>query len=279
MIRTAVFTLSISLTLTSMGMAQETILRFQWKPNQLLTYRVEHTTSATDQVGTNKTTTTSKLNVTKRWQVVSVDATGIATLQLTLVSLRLETTTPDNKVLLFDSVNPDASNPQIREQLAKYVGVPLVTLRVNQYGQVVEVKECKFGPASRFDSEIPFALVVPAAAPAPGQSWERSYRITLEPPQGTGEKFDASQRYTLKGINNGLATVMMKTTLKTKPEAVADQIPLLQYLPEGEITFDTHSGLLRRSRLTVNQRLANHQGDGSSYEFQSSYTEEHVPKQ
>ena len=56
--------------------------------------------------------------------------------------------------------------------------------------------------------------------------------------------------------------------------AQADQEPLLQWQPEGEVVFDLQRGRLHSARLTINKELKNHQGEGSSYKFQSTYVEQ-----
>src|SRR6266542_4046355 len=148
--------------------AQTTAWRFRWQTGQVLTYRVEQQTQAVEVLNGKRAETKTKTNLLKRWRVLSVDAAGVATLQHSLAALRIETTTPSGETLLFDSASPDKSSPSLREQLAKYVGVPLSTLRVDTWGRVVEVKESKFGPASRFEAELPFVVILPGAPPGEG---------------------------------------------------------------------------------------------------------------
>jgi hypothetical protein len=257
--------------LNSAAAAQTTGWRFHWKPGEVLSYRVEQTTSVSETAEGKTAETKSKLNNVKRWQVLGVDADGVATLQYTLASLRLETTAPAGDVLVFDSADPEHSDPQLREQLSRYVGQPLGVLRVNPLGQVIEVKENKFGPASKFEAEPPFVLTFPEDPRRP--SWERRYQVTLEPPQGTGEKFAALQKYSCRMVDGKLATVALATALTSAPEAPADQIPLLQSQPEGEIVFDFEAGVMRSARLKIDRELKDHQGAGSTYHFQSTYTE------
>jgi hypothetical protein len=277
MIRLGTLTvLAVWLTLTSTVSAQTAPWRFQWKKGQVLTYRFEQTTSVVDVVGGTEAKTATKLNEHKRWQVLDVDAAGIATLQLSLTSLRIENTTPSGEVLLFDSENADKSNPQMKEQLTKYLGQPLAVLRIDGRGKVIEVKESKFGPASRFDSEPPFIAVLPEATPKPGQWWERPYQITLEPPQGTGEKFPATQKYTCKTVDAKGAVLSVATTIGKPPAAVADQVPLLHMQPEGEIIFDPQTGILRSAHLQIDREVKGHQGEDSSYHVKSTSTEEYV---
>jgi len=260
----------------SIATAQTAAWQFRWQQGQTLTYRVEHISSAAETATDSKSESKTQLNLTKRWQVLEVDGAGVATLQLSLLALRLETTKPSGGTLLYDSANPEKSDPHMAEELARLVGQPLAVLRVDIYGRVVEVKESKHGPASKFEAEPPFVVVLPNGAPAPEQSWQRPYKITLAPPQGTGDAYDAVQRYTCKSVAQGLATVTLTTTLKAMPESMLDRVPLLQLQPEGEVVFDTQSGRLLQARLKIEKELTGHQGQGSSYRFQSSYAEDLV---
>jgi len=275
MFRAAIMTaFAACLFLTSESPAQTPAWRFQWQAGQVLNYRVEHVMTATENVEGTKAQTVNKLNSVKRWQVLGVDAAGIATLQLSVPTLRFETTTHTGDVLLFDSANLDKSTPQLKEQMAKYINTPLAVLRVDTAGKVVEVKECKQGSPTRFETEPPFAVVLPPAAPQPGQYWERPYQITMDPPQGTGEKYAAAQKYACKSVDAKGAVLSLTTSIAKIPEAAADRVPFLQLMPEGEIVFEPQTGKMRSMRLTIDKELTGHQGEGSTYRFQSTYTED-----
>jgi hypothetical protein len=248
----------------------------RWQAGQVLVYRAEQSTQAAEVVADTQVESKTRLVSTKRWQVLGVDPSGVATLQLSLQALLLETTTPAGEVLRYDSANPDKSTPQMRDQLSRYVGQPLAVLRVDGRGQVVEVKESKFGPPSRFENELPFVGLLPADGPRAGQAWDRPYQITLEPPQGTGEKFAAVQHYACKSVANNLATVALTTEVKAPPAAPVDNVPLLQFQPEGEVVFDLQAGRLQSAALHVEKELKGHQGEGSSYRFRCTYAEQYA---
>jgi hypothetical protein len=271
----AVLTAGI-LAIGASSAAAQTAVHFAWQQGQTLTYRVDQTTSASDVVEGQKTATSSKMTAVKRWQILAVDATGVATLQLSLASLRFEVKTPKDTTLIFDSTRPDESDPQLREQMAKFVGPPLAVLRVDSLGRVVEVKESKQAPLSRFDSELPFVIQLPAAALQPGSSWERSYQVTLEPPHGTGDKFEAVQKYACQKIEGAAVTISVQTIIKNLPMSQLDQVPLLEMQPEGEVVFDAATGRVQSARLQIDQEMKGLQGEGSSYHFQSIYTEQLV---
>jgi hypothetical protein len=269
--------LTLWAALPSLATAQAPDWRFHWKPGQVLNYRFEQLTEVTDAVADTKAETSTKLSETKRWQVLSVDPAGIATVQLSLTALRLQTKTVGGDELVFDSADPDKSTSQLREQMQKYINVPLVVLRIDGRGKVVEIKECKYGSASRFESELPFVIALPEHAPQVNQFWERPYQVTLEPPQGTGEKFKAGQKCTVKACDGKTTTLTVACAVKEMPQAVADQVPLLQAQPEGEVVFDIQQGILRSARLSLDKQVTGHQGDGSSYHIKSTSTEEYIP--
>jgi hypothetical protein len=267
------------LVLSASAAAQGVPWQFRWQQGQVLTYRVEHQTAVAEVANGSKSDTKTKLNLSKRWQVLAVDAAGVATVQLSMVAMRLEMTKPNGDTLLFDSTDVEKSSPPLREGLAQFVGQPLAVLRIDTRGKVVEVKESKHGPASRFESDLPFVVTLPEENAQAGLQWERAYKVTIEPPQGTGEKYEAVQKYLCKTLGEGTATLTLSTAFKTMPESLLDRVPLLQMQPEGEVVFDTLNGRLNSASLHIEKELLGHQGEGSSYKFQSLYTEKFVDGQ
>jgi hypothetical protein len=273
MIRRTMTSLLVVLMLGSWVSAQAPRLR--WTTGQVLLYRVEHTTTASDQLGESKSETRSVLKMTRRWQVNAVDSAGIATVQLSITALYQERTTPSGDVLLFDSANLAKSTPQLKDALAKHLNTPLATLRIDPRGQVVEVKESK-SPAFTHENELPFLGILPATPITTGATWERNYKITVGPPLGTGEKYDAIQHYSCKSVTADTATVTLATDLKTAPKAAADAIPLWQMLAGGELVWDVKNGRLASAKLSTDKELKGHQGEGSVCKFQSTLSIQYV---
>src|SRR5262249_11863735 len=129
MFRRSIASALAALLLASAAPAQAPRLR--WQPDQTLTYRVEQATQNVETGDDARAETRTSLKLTKRWRVLAVDASGVATVQLSLLALSLETTTPDGTTNRFDSAAPDQATPALREQLGRYVGPPLAVLRVD----------------------------------------------------------------------------------------------------------------------------------------------------
>lgn len=256
--------------------AQPVVARYQWKKGMALSYKAEQFTQVHEAIGDSRRSSSNQLELIKRWTVTDVDAQGVATLQLSLDKLRMETTTASGEKLLFDSSKPLESNEQLREQMSRFVNTPLAVIQLSPQGKLAGVKESKFGPKTRYESEHPFVCELPTAAIKPLASWKRAYQITLAPPQGTGEKYDAEQHYTCQTIANGKASIRVTTTIKEMPKAALDQIPLIQLQPTGDIVFDINKGHMIKAHLSTKKEIKGHQGEGSHYQYQSIYREELV---
>jgi hypothetical protein len=247
--------------------------RFQWQANQTLRFHVEQTTTVREFADGQQTDTLTKMSLVKSWRVLEVDAGGVATIQLSLASLRLETRAPDGASSIFDSAKPDPMQPELNKEMSQYIDKPIATMRIDGKGNVVEVKESKFGPGSRYLSDLPFKMTLPEMGLQAGQTWERAYKTKLEPPHGAGETFDSLQKYTCHQTEKGMAVVTMTTTIQGQPESAADRIPLLPMQLEGTLYFDVNAGRYRGARLKLERTFENHRGDGSKYIFSTTFTE------
>jgi hypothetical protein len=257
---------------TARVFGQSASWRFHWGKGQIMTYRVEHLTTVTELENGKKMEVTSRLNLLKRWQVQDVDSQGNADISLTLAAMRNEQVRPGGEVLLFDSEHPDKSTPELRAQMGKFIGQTLAVFKIDLHGKVISVSK---GSAASYDSEPPFVLHLPLQVPAAGHAWERPYQVALDPPFGTGEKYQGVQKYQVSKLDGGLAHLHLTTTLKL-PEPAADRVPLLQKLPQGEIVFNVSQGRLQSADLHIDQQVQGHLGAGSSYRLVSRYREEIV---
>jgi hypothetical protein len=262
-------TLLLSVLWTSSGFAQS-VWNFQWEKGQTLTYKVQHLTNVAEVVDKNKSESNSTLHLVKRWQVTDVDSKGIATLSMSLIAMRNEQKRTNGETLFYDSQNEDKSTPGLRDQMRKYIGTTLAVLRVDRFGRVIETK---LGSAVRYEAEPPFGIVLPAGKIEAGQTWRRPYTIVMEPPHGTGEKYQAEHLYVCKKIDAARGTVALSTQFKTKPDNLFDRLPLLQKDARGEVVFDLQKGRVAAIHLSIDETIENHQGKGSSYHFQSQYRE------
>lgn len=251
--------------------------KFVWTANDTLTYNVSQTTTADELTldeGAKKPTpvkTVTVLTSTKQWAVKSVGKDGSATLEMSITALRQEVTQtvgdkkPVNRVI--DSADPEDAKGM------PFLNKPIMTVTVDTAGRVLEAKSEQKAAADKLESELPFRMVWPAKMPAANDKWERAFVLKLPPPLGTGEKFDATQTYTFRGMKDVYAVVGMTTTVKEMPTDPAVVPAIVPVLWEGDVFFNTKTGRYHGAKLTTKKEVANHRGEGTKLTYSSEYTE------
>ncbi|MBN9524076.1 hypothetical protein J0H58_37125 [bacterium] len=253
--------------------------RFRWQAGQALTYKVAQQTvvqeTTLDEKAEKAVTadTRTSLALTRVWTVKDVTPAGAATLEMRITALKRDIQQPDGKTIAVDSANPDDA-----KGMAAFLGQPVVVVVVDAQGRLAEVKETKGGSPSRLHAELPFRVVLPDAAPAPGKTWDRAFTLKLDPPLGAGEAHEFTQTYTAKGVQNGLMVLGVTTALKAPPKTAGEQLPLVPMLWTGDVYFNPAAGVYHAARLSAKAELTNHLGEGTKYVYQSTYSEDAVGK-
>lgn len=245
-------------------------LNNQFMSGQSIIYRVDQESVATDTMGENTSSVKNRTRVTKEWKVIEIDSNKVATMEMRLLNLAIETTRPNGEVLTFDSERP--AGP-LKESLSPLVGPIVAKLKIDSLGRVLQVINSKYGKASRFETEPPFLLVLHGQKVIPGQTWNRSYSTFLEPPSGTGEKVELIQKYLTKSIENDLVVIELETVPAKSFSSPSEEAPLLQMMPKGTLLFDLKRGLVRLANLSIDREIKDISGPGSNYRFQSTYRE------
>jgi hypothetical protein len=253
--------------------------RFKWQAGQSLTYKVVQQTAVQETTLDDKAEkavtadTRTSLALTRVWTVRGVTPAGAATLEMKITELKRDIRQADGKTIALDSANPEDA-----KGMAAYLNQPVVVVVVDPQGRLVEVKQTKGGSADRLHAELPFRVILPDAAPAAGQTWDRPFTLKLDPPLGAGESHEFTQTYTAKGTRDGLLVVGVATTLKAPPKTAGEQLPLVPMLWTGEVYFNPAAGAFHAARLEAKAELANHLGEGTKYVYQSVYAEDLVVK-
>jgi hypothetical protein len=252
-------------------------LRFAFTANQSFTYRVVQTTTVNEITLDENTkklvpiTTSTKLSITKKWLVKGVDPNGTATLEMTTTALKQETNqTVGSEKPAVSSL--DSSLPEDAKAMT-FLNKPIITVKIDSQGKLIEVKSEMPGAADRLAADLPFKVQFPAEVVAVDGSWERPFELKLPPPLGTGEKFDAVQKATYRGEKDGFAIVGITTALK-KPLAEKALLPgVAPMLWAGDVFFHAKTGTYRGAKLSIKQEVENHQGEGTKFTYASEYVE------
>jgi hypothetical protein len=256
-------------------------LRLQWTEGQVQQYKVLQTTTVAETSIDEQTkkpikiSTVTKLALTKQWTVKSVDGKGNATLELSISAFRQEisqTTNGETQNKVVDSANAEDAKAMA------FLNKVAVTATIDATGKVTEAKADNPLAMERLQAEPPFRVLLPTEAVKVGTTWDRAFQIKLPPPAGTGEKFDLLQKCNFKGISQDFAVIGTTTELKTTPDDMAVMPALVASLWEGDVFVNAKTGAYHGAKLTAKKEIANHQGEGTQFNFQSEYTEVRAEK-
>ena len=247
----------------------------RFKTGQIIIYHVDQESLATDIMGENSSSVKNRTRVTKEWKVVDLDGNNIATIEMRLLALVVETTRPNGEILKFDSNKPEGP---LKDSLAPLVGSTVAKLNVDRLGRVLEVTDSKFGKPTRYETEPPFVAVLHGQKVVPGQTWNRNYFAVLEPPAGTGEKIELIQNYITRSLEKDKVILDLETSSLKPFKNPVEEASILQLMPKGTINFDLQRGLMTSAHLTIDKVINEIAGSGSSYQFKSTYKEILVDK-
>ena len=270
--------LGVAVALASLAPAQPpgaAAPRFKWEQGKVLSYRViqhtviQETTLDDKNMPVASAVKKQSLTLVRKWAVKEVDKLGVATLEMSITEIKQEGREGDKVVLALDSTKPEDAKD------LTFLNKPINTVRIDPQGKLIEVKGAT---ESRLQAELPLRLVLPDITPQAGKAWDRQFAVKLDPPHGTGESYDFTQKYTSKGEKDGLLTVGVETALKAPPKLVNEQVPLVPMLWIGDVYFNVAAGKYHAARLKAKAELANHQGEGTKFVYESVYSEDAIEK-
>jgi hypothetical protein len=249
---------------------------FKFKEGVPLTYQTSHVTQVDVVTPKESNSTIASVKQRKRWDVKKVDSLGVATIELSIEALAIEQTVPSGESIKFDSTDVANSDSRLAEQLQNVVGRPIMQVSLDSDGSIKAFKHL----TQREDvlRELPFLVTVPAdRLPTAGTTWRRDFPITIEPPL-------ASPPRTLRGVQNCKVTESNSNKLVIEVNAqLVDEVkepklmvPVVQFLPKGKVVLDPKLGRMVSAEMKTKEVVKDFQGEGSSYSFTSTYTEELV---
>ena len=269
------------LFLTLTAKAQEP-MRFQWKAGSTITTNVAQKIDVdlitrdpeSNQLVASESRT--KLKLTKQWTIADVDKAGTATMSLRIIAFRQEIERPGpldkDKKTTVEKIVVDSSTPEGKTQTASYLNKPIVTVKLDSRGQVLDAKS-ELGSVAQLTAELPFRIILPETTLKVGQSWTRKFALQLDPPMGTGEKYPATQVYKLNSWKPTEADYIVITDLNPRPKSESEYANLVPMLWSGSVTFNPSTGQMLMANLTAAAFLNDYQGKGTKFHYHSTYDE------
>lgn len=244
-------------------------LRYKFTPGETLRWQVEHRAQVrTTVAGTTQTAETLSRSV-KAWTIDSVsDEQTKLIYHVESVDMRQQF---DGRQETTYNSETDETPPPGFADVAKAVGVPLATITLDRRGKVLKCEQ-KFVQAAPEQEYV--TLPLPEGAVAVGEQWFEPADITVNLKDGRSKKIKARQRYLLKDVSSGVATIQLETQLLTPVRDPEIEAQLVQSKANGIVRFDIDAGRIVSQRSDVDEHVVGFEGDGTSLHYVTRFTED-----
>ncbi len=266
----AAVSLSAFLVAGDASAAQKYHLRYKFRAGETLRWNVQQRIKMRTIVGGSTQTTENIADSVKAWKVTRVSRQGAITFVHSVESVLMRTKLPGRADTVYDSTQ-SKTPPVGFEQVAADVGRPLVTITMNRYGKVLSRKDHR---VTTEDNKNPMTIPLAGKPVAVGDHWSRRHVISVPRKDKTFKRIKTSQRYTLKKVVDGIATISVETIILTVVRDPAIEAQLMQRETHGTVRFDITRGRVLGQKLNCDKRVIGHISEASSMHYVMSFEEE-----
>ncbi|MBN2023119.1 MAG: hypothetical protein JW809_10030 [Pirellulales bacterium] len=267
----------VSVLATSLAAGEEPatyLLRYKFTQGETLRWDVVHRGRIDATVsGSTKTTETVSKSI-KAWRVKEITPDGSAVFEHSVEYVDMWHRLTDCAPVRYDS-RKDAKPPRAFEQAAQRVGKPLCQITLDNRGKILGRKELIVGPAKVSEGEITMPL--PEDPVAVGQTWSEKHDVTVPLETGGVKKILTLQKYALKDVRTGVATIEVATQILTPIDDPAIEAKLIERGSRGTVRFDVDAGRVLSQRMDLDKRVVGFRGAGSALNYLTRFTEQLLP--
>jgi len=249
---------------------QTYVLKYKMQKGETIRWQVEQiATTDTSMAGFSEKTSLRTRSVIA-WKVLSVDSNGNMTVQDQLESAVEWQKIGDEDAISYDS-NRDDEVPEIYQATAEKIGKPISTTTIGPSGKVIQkeshIRTMEFGMGK-------FTLPLPENALAIGAQWNIPEELQARKNDGTLKAIQTRMLYTLRKVENGLATISFRREVLTPVEDPKVKSQIQQKLNQGALFFDIARGRVTRKVVQWDEKVQGFEGDDSYLHYVGNYTME-----
>lgn len=269
--------------IASAAEGEKYLLRYKFQPGETVRWKVEHRLRIrTTAMGATQNAETASESV-KVWKVTQVKPDGTAVFEHSVEDIDMRQQLAGCIESRYNS-KTDKDVPAGFEGVAKAVGATLSVVTLDPMGKIVERERrpIKFVDrdgkpleiGGQADGEITIPL--PEAAVAIDATWTRPHDIEVTTKSGRIVRVKTLQRYALREVKSGVATIDVSTQILTPVRDPQVESQLTQYAATGSVRFDIEAGRVLGQQMDLDKSVIGFQGDASSIHYITRFSEELV---
>ena len=252
------------------AVADETVrLRYRFAPGERIEMEVAHRALTETTIGATRQSTETATDSIKTWRVVAAENDRI-TLEQSVDRVTMTSRTSDRGEIRWSSAD-EGPPPPGYETVRQSLGVPLTRLVIDGVGRVIERRDLRpVPPTSTGDLVV---VPLPDDPVAVGATWTIPDELVVEAPHAGRKAVRTRLRYRLDGIEDGIATISVDTTVLTPVDDPRLEARLLERIWDGTVRFDVDAGRVVSRSTEVDRRVVGFEGPQSSVRYKASLEE------
>jgi len=257
------------------GTAEKFLLRYQFRTGETLRWKVSRQTKTDANIdGESQVTETSSQSV-KCWRVIDVKPDGTATFEHSVESVDMCNLLPGQEEVRYNS-RTDKTVPPAFQNVAQSVGVSLSIFTLDSRGTILK-RERKQATMAMQNRQGQVTLPLPKEAIAVGHTWSQPQDIEVPLRTGGIKRVKSRQKFTLRRVKTGVATIEIVTQILTPIHDPAIEAQLVQREMKGTIRFDIDAGRILSQKMDLDKHVVGFHTGASSVRYVTRFSEELLP--
>ena len=250
--------------------AQTYSLRYRFSPQETVCWKVVHRGKISATISGSTENTEMSSESLKLWRVVEVKPDGVTTFEYRVENVKMRQKLTGKKEVRYNS-QTDKKSPPGFEDVAKAVGKRLTKITIDARGEVIERKKMIESPFSENKGQLTIPL--PEKPVAVGETWSQPHEVVVPIESGGIKRVQTVQKYTLKSVKTGVATILVETQILTPISHPAIEAKLIQQASRGTVRFDVDAGRILSQKTDLDRRVVGFRGAASSLHYLTLFTE------
>lgn len=253
------------------------LLRYRFETGQKLYYSVVNGSNIVVQYDVNAHEVEHSSSSVRHFRVIDVYDNGNALLQLTIDRAYMQAEQAGS-VAVYDSASSEPV-PDAFAQVNNTIGVPWVNITLSPKGEVLDVRTMVAGVnEANIANEVQNNVLslLPDEEVQIGDSWSEEYMVgvQIDKTSALQREIRMQRTFTLTAVEDGQATIEMRTVSLSPVRDPFQEGQLLQRAPSGTLLLDLASGTLLSRELRVDGEAVGFSGPQSCMTVESIRTEQ-----
>jgi hypothetical protein len=248
-------------------------LRYQFHAGDEIRTEVDNMATVETTIS-GATATTEMVSLShKLWRIHSVDKNGNVSFEHLIESVDMRNQMTGRQQIRYNSLT-DKTAPPGYEDVAKSLGKPLTIATIDPWGAVLKREEKQHTNSDNSGSVLITPL--PKEPAAIGYIWYLPGTVMVQLDGGGYKPILHRQRYELKKVEDGLATISVETQILSPVSNPKLRAQLIQRMWQGSLQFDINQGRMLSHRTDLDERVLGFHGPDSSMHYVARFAEKFV---